>query len=596
MGWKDAPAIESDQRPAPMPPPRVNPSSSLDQRVLNALVGAPVGLGETALSIGSGLLAMPAAGLAGLATLATGGDAKQAVETTQHEGTYEPRSQVGQETLNLVSWPFRQYGKLTEAIGDKNLERYGPVAAGLDKTTLDLLPFVLGKSKGAQTVSDAMIDAADRGVMNAKAGATKAKTGMQNITDMLTQGGAERILTRYQRKITGEASVPKVVTKLRQAQELVPGSQPTAGQALAKLPEGSPLIEHQRIAAETPSGPSGEFGQRVLDQQAARKALLAPLSKSDPSYTPVPYASALDAAEAIKKINAEKNYAAAYDVILDPSVKLPKRLAENPFIKKAIGTSGKKLTGAYELAKAEGINPQTNLTRFLHFVKVGLDEQLLPTPGTALEATRKAAIMDAKKALVSWMEQKNPLYKQARQGFASDSIPINEMQVGQALESKLTTPMGTESPGTFLRAADDASKLIKDATGMPRQVLNHGQQKIVDALTADLERDLASKRPVQPTNLHGGVNVGEDVRPHLPQMLTRPMMATNAVMRHLGKNIEPQIDAAATRRYLTPSLLADALESVPPSSRYQVVNALLRQSAPYALAGATANTLARREP
>ena len=552
--------------PSGTPPTSSNPALT----ALTGAIGVPMALGETALALGTGTLATPLAGLHGIASMAMGGDAQKDIQETQQALTYEPRTEGGKSLLGAISYPFKKWNEAGEWMAEQT---DNPDAASMVKTTMDLAPWLIGMSKPMQRVSDALLNAGQAATEKAKGAGRTMTQGTANLTDMVRKGGAERILTRYQTDITGKPNLPIVIDKLKAASELIPGSTPTASQALVGLPEGSPLIAHQKITAETKGGISADFGKRVLQQEAARKAALAPIAKTPAN---------LEAAITARAENAATNYGAAYNVILD--AKLPKSLATNPYIEKAI-------PGAIELAKANKIDPKTNLTQFLHYVKVGLDEQLLPQAGTALSNTRKAAIVQAKDSLLAWMAKKNPQYDKARAAFATESQPINAMQVGQALESKLTTPMGTESPGTFLRAVDQESKLIKNATGMPRQAFTPEQRKVVDALSADLERDLAAKRPVQPTNLQGGLNVAEEVRPHAPQMLSRPMMLANAVLRRLGRDIEPQIDAAAARRYLTPSLLAKALESVPAPQRSYVMNALLKQAAPYALAGSMGRSL-----
>ena len=86
----------------------------------------------------------------------------------------------------------------------------------------------------------------------------------------------------------------------------------------------------------------------------------------------------------------------------------------------------------------------------------------------------------------------------------------------------------------------------------------------------------SSVRPVVRTNLGGGMNVAEESRLHLPQMLSRPMMLANAIMNRLGKGVEPRLDAEATRRYLNPKALAAALEKLPVAERSAVATELER--------------------
>ena len=83
-------------------------------------------------------------------------------------------------------------------------------------------------------------------------------------------------------------------------------------------------------------------------------------------------------------------------------------------------------------------------------------------------------------------------------------------------------------------------------------------------------------RPTQRTELGGGVNVAEETRVAMPQMLSRPMMATNFVLRKLGANVETRLDPEAATRYLNPEKLADALEKLPPAQRFPVLQELMQ--------------------
>lgn len=94
----------------------------------------------------------------------------------------------------------------------------------------------------------------------------------------------------------------------------------------------------------------------------------------------------------------------------------------------------------------------------------------------------------------------------------------------------------------------------------------------------------AAAKPAQRTNLGGGVNVVEESRLHLPQMLSRPMMIANAIMKRVGSGVEPRLDAAATQRYLNPRELAKALEGLSAQEKSEVAAILGRLGA---IGGAT---------
>lgn len=386
---------------------------------------------------------------------------------------------------------------------------------------------------------------------------------IRDAADLVLPGGARRIADRYTDKIVGENGRQAVIDALAKAKPIVPGSNPTAAEAVAHLPEGSPVIAHQKIIAETPGGISAKFGQRTLEQQAARESALKTIAKDE---------ATLAAAESARASNAAKNYQAAYaqQIKADPELIA---LSKNPYFKDA-------LPDALKLAEAKGINPKENLTQVLHYVKISLDKALRKNGDTALSSTEKEVVHGVKKDLVNWLEKKNPLYDTARKEFEQASKPINQMQVGQALQSKLVNPTGAESPGVFLRALDDSQKLIKTSTGMPRQqigqVLTPEQQKVAKAVADDLERKLLSQRPAQKTALQGGVNVAEESSAHLPNLLSRPAMLVNYGRRMLGAGIEPKVDAILAERYLNPGVMAKAMEKASPAQK-KVLHAMMRK-------------------
>ena len=98
-------------------------------------------------------------------------------------------------------------------------------------------------------------------------------------TEPLTEAGRARILQRFQEKLIGDApgARQRVVTALNQAREIVPGSQPTAAEAVAALPEGTGLAAHQKIISKM-EGISPKFVERNAKQEAARLAALQPIA------------------------------------------------------------------------------------------------------------------------------------------------------------------------------------------------------------------------------------------------------------------------------------------------------------------------------
>lgn len=365
-------------------------------------------------------------------------------------------------------------------------------------------------------------------------------------------GGPEAILQRFQDKLIGPAK-EKIIAALQSARELVPGSSPTAGEAVAGIPEASALAAHQKAVSTAP-GVSGQFMARTADQEGARAVTLGMVAKTPAELT---------AAEAARSGEAAANYGRAFAETVkgDPTLM---KLSADPYFKQAI-------PDAIDLAASKGINTKDNLTQFLHYVKVGLDKQLSRTGDTALASTEKEAVQGVKAQLTAWMDEKNPLYKVARERFAEMSRPINQMQVGQELQNKLAAPLGTsERAAGYAGALRDPAALIKE-TGSTRplsEILTPEQLSAVQGVGADLGRKAQFERLARGTNMSG--EMPGEAKSILPNLLSRPAMATNWLARNvLGHDLKTKITSAAGPGYLDPQALAASLQNAPPGALAQ---------------------------
>ena len=109
-------------------------------------------------------------------------------------------------------------------------------------------------------------------------------------------------------------------------------------------------------------------------------------------------------------------------------------------------------------------------------------------------------------------------------------------------------------------------------------------------IEADVSRAKQALKPIQKTNLGGGINVAEETRTHLPNMLSRPMMLANAVMKTLaGKKggIEPRVDAYMAQQQLNPQLLAGDLTKHQQISRVnEIIDEIVKRSNPAVISAA----------
>lgn len=104
--------------------------------------------------------------------------------------------------------------------------------------------------------------------------ATKTGKFLRDLTAPITTAGRERLL-RQKLQDLSKADREKIADALSRAEEIVPGSRPTAGEALANVPEAVELQALQQRLARQP-GVAPMFAARQAEQQAARQAQLGP--------------------------------------------------------------------------------------------------------------------------------------------------------------------------------------------------------------------------------------------------------------------------------------------------------------------------------
>ena len=240
------------------------------------------------------------------------------------------------------------------------------------------------------------------------------------------------------------------------------------------------------------------------------------------------------------------------------------QLADDPYIKQA-------LPDAVKLSQSQGVSFANNPTKFIHNVKISLDKMLTRTGDTALARGERAQVMDVKNRLVGWLEGKAPEYQQARQTYAGMSKPINQMEVGQYLEGKLTTPLDVgERANVFATAVRDAAGTIKRATTSEARfkaltdILEPDQVRVVEAIRDDLARAAKTKQQAKAgaaaapkaTELASVAERGL----RMPNLLNRVTAVANDILSRLRGKIDSKLAIQLATEMLDPDAAAAALE------------------------------------
>lgn len=386
----------------------------------------------------------------------------------------------------------------------------------------------------------------------------------------------------YLTAVEGRGS--EVLNALRQPSEIVPGSLPTAAQAAA--PAGATRFSAMGAsAAKTAPTP---FYERAEAQKAAQLAAVQQVGK-----TP----AELAAAEATRKATAKQLYGISDNAMVaadDTFTSLLNRPSMDKVLARASDLAAEKgqpfqigqnrptqVVPSSIVDEAGRPLGQTvipgEVARYpgssLHAMKMAFDD-LIKDPATfGIGSAEAKAIGRTRAQFLEWAESKAPSYKTARETFAAQSKPINQMEVGQFLEGKLKPALGEETArlraAGFAGALENAPGTIKRATGESRfqslsEVLTPEQLKIVEDVRADLAR--ARQTEAQATAARGagpdvnlmGTEVMGNVR--APNFINNVTTVANDLLRRMQGKLDQKLAIELAAEMLDPAAAAKALE------------------------------------
>lgn len=129
------------------------------------------GLVEAGLSLASGVVSAPVAGLSGLLALPYGPEkAADVTRSVQDRMTYEPRTDLGKGLIHAVGYPFQKLAELGDAAGEKAAGKTGSAAAGAGvNTAIQALPLLLGRVSPGEAVAQSAAKANAARLKNAPA-------------------------------------------------------------------------------------------------------------------------------------------------------------------------------------------------------------------------------------------------------------------------------------------------------------------------------------------------------------------------------------------------------------------------------------------
>lgn len=243
-----------------------NPVTRFAVGAARPIMGAAQLVGNTAQAIANPI------------TRALGGQATDSDNIRENLSAYDKLKQAGGAT------GFDAFGMAGEILSPASLAalKIAPAATavgrmgqavGIGAAGGAISPVTTGEGYFGNKVGDIATGATLGGIVGGAAEGVRAVAPIiRNALEPITQRGREAILNRYQSKLAGDKA-QQMADMLRNAREIVPGSRPTAGEALSNLPESTGLAAHQQAVSKSDLV-SGQFNRRAQEQAAARAALI----------------------------------------------------------------------------------------------------------------------------------------------------------------------------------------------------------------------------------------------------------------------------------------------------------------------------------
>lgn len=287
-----------------------------------------------------------------------------------------------------------------------------------------------------------------------------AKAGLEPFYE----GGQDAIIGRTLRRVAGDQA-DDAARSLASAQELVPGSIPTVGQA-ANNPG---LAALERTASAIDPSVTNQYAGRMASQNTARLNVLSDLAGEDG-------ARALAVTE--RASTADDLYKQAYGRGID----ITRNAATGQFNTKGqiAGRNGEitkllrtpAIQQAVKDARALAANEMVNLknpagsVQGLDYVKRALDDQIANSTGN-----EQRILQGLKERLLTTIDTLSPEYSAARQVFADMSKRVNQFDTAAEILNKSVRPLdGQVMPSAYARALNDQT--AQRATGFNKATLS----------------------------------------------------------------------------------------------------------------------------
>lgn len=351
---------------------------------------------------------------------------------------------------------------------------------------------------------------------------------------------------------------------------IVPGTKPTAAQAASSVG----ATKFSAMGGQSEKILPSEYLARAEGNEAARLASLRTVGGTPENIT---------ALSKGRELTGKQNYGAIERNVVDvddtfraltqrPSMETAmKRAAEISAEQGVPFQMGRDVRPGSMAGMTTAGKPAQYTVQSLHNLKTALDD-IIKDPATFGVGANEARLMgNTRRQLVNWIESKAPGYKSARETFAKQSRRINQAEVGQFLEGKLTSSLDTEAPqraNVFGAAVKEAPATIKNATtGASRyqqltDLLEPHQVKVIEDIRKDLAREAKTK--LQATKAGTSEprikELASNTALPSPNLLSRVVTLANEIRKRVSGAIDRKLAIEIATEMLDPKAAASALE------------------------------------
>lgn len=390
--------------------------------------------------------------------------------------------------------------------------------------------------------------------------------------------GREAIIGRTLNTAAGGQSVP-VQQVLSQAKELVPGSQPTVGQASGN----AGIASLERAASAISPESTVAFQGREAAQNAARLEALRGIAGTDADRA---FAEQARKTSTAPLLEALKNSTAQVDPSRTVTL-IDKLIANAPGRTQLTNTLKQVKDSLYD----ESGNLRANASQLYQGARKNLTDllQAKAGDGSKLNEAISRELSVVMKSLDHQIKQAEPAYGKFMSDYAAMSKPINRMDVGRAIEEKAANPLtGVVQPNAYARALSD--KTAQQATGFKRATLEGTmrpeQMQTLQAIKDDLARTVMARnsagtagsdtvKKLAYSNLIDRAGVPTFLREFAPTQAMGNILARGADT--LYGNANKEIAGKLAETLLNPKSAAFMMQQAGPSRYQAMIDALLQR-------------------